>query len=98
MRSDALNPITSVKLYNSISVPTAVYGCELCNEMSQADTNTVDKVQHFIVKSIQGFKTRTRSNMCESMVGIHRLFLRIHIRKFMFLHKLLSLKNLKTDR
>ena len=46
MRSDALNPVTSVKLYNSIAVPKILYGNELWNNMSQTAIDAVYKLQH----------------------------------------------------
>lgn len=90
---NGINPLTAINLYKRIVVPTALYGCELWNNMSNPQTYSVNKLQHFIVKRIQGFTTRTRSDICESMAGLHKLSADIEIRKLMFLHKLLSLSN-----
>ena len=51
----------------------------------------INKLQHYIVKSIQGFHVRTRSDMCESMLGLFRLSFEIDKRKLMFIYKILSL-------
>ena len=88
-----LNPITSASLYKKIIVPTALYGSELWNNMSQNDTNSINRLQHFIVKLIQGFNIRTRSDMCESMLGLCRLSAEVEIRKLLFVHKILLMQN-----
>lgn len=90
---NGINPLTAINLYKRIVVPTALYGCELWNNMLNSQTQTVNKLQHFIVKRIQGFTTRTRSDICESMVGLYKLSADIEIRKLMFLHKILSQSN-----
>lgn len=86
-----LNPLVSVNLYKKIIVPIALYGCQLWNYHTINDINCVNKLQHFVVKKIQGFGTRTRSDMAESMLGLNKLSTRIDIAKLMFLHKLLTL-------
>ncbi len=45
-----LNPLTSTKLYKKIIVPTTLYGCELWNDVTQSDINTITRHQHTIVK------------------------------------------------
>ena len=93
VRPRALNPLTSASLYKKIVIPTALYGSELWNNLSKTDIIKVDRLQHYIVKRIQGFKTRTRSDMCESMLGLRKLSTEIDKRKLMFLHKILDLPN-----
>ena len=61
--------------------------------MTKADIGSVNRLQHYIVKRIQGFKTRTRSGKCESMLGLRKLCTVIDKRKLMFLHKILDLPN-----
>jgi hypothetical protein len=58
-----LNPITSSNLYKKIVIPSALYGSELWNSMTQSDINSINRLQHFIVKLIQGFTMRTRSDI-----------------------------------
>ena len=50
-------------------------------------------MQHFIVKLIQGFNIRTRSDICESMLGLYRLSAEVEKRKLMFVHKILQMSN-----
>ena len=86
-----LNPLTSSSLYKKVILPTILYGSELWNNMTNKDIITLNKTQHYIVKSIQGFPTQTRSDICESMLGLYRLSSEVDKRKLIFLHKLLSL-------
>ena len=88
---NGLSPITSTSLYNKIVKPTILYGSELWNSMTVKDIANINKLQHYIVKSIQGFHVRTRSDMCESMLGLFRLSSEIDKRKLMFIYKILSL-------
>jgi len=59
--------------------------------MTVTDIQTLNKLQLFIVKTIQGFHYRTRSDMCEPMLGLFRLTVEVEKRKLLFLHKILSL-------
>ena len=88
-----LNPLTSTSLYQKIIVPCALYGSELWNNMTQNDINIINRLQHFIVKTIQGFPIRTRSDICESMLGLNRLSSEVENRKLMFLHKILNMSS-----
>jgi len=86
-----LTPITPISLYKKIVIPIALYGSELWNNMSSSEMGIANKLQHYIVKKIQGFPRKTRSDICESMVGFYKLFFDVIIRKLLFLHKKLSL-------
>ena len=65
-----------------------LYGSELWNGLSVTD---VEQSQHYIAKAIPGFHNYTRSDMCESMLGLPPLVGQTVLRKLMFLHKILSL-------
>jgi hypothetical protein len=91
VNSEGVNPMVSVSLYCKITKPIALYGSELWCNLSESCIDTINRFQHFTVKQIQGFRRSTRSDMCESMVGLHKLHCDVIIRKLMFLHKLLSL-------
>lgn len=85
------NPLTLVKLYQKIVLPTALYGCELWNNLKQTDLQILSKFQHFVLKDIQGLKISTRSDMCESMLGLHPIISEIDKRKLAFFGKLCKL-------
>ena len=74
-------------------MPIVLYGCELWNGMNKCETDIINRLQHFIVKKILGLPIRTRSDMCESMLGLTRLSSEVDKRKLMFLHKILSLNS-----
>jgi len=93
VRPQGLNQLTATNIYKSIVMPVALYGSELWNNMTNTDMTNLNRLQHFMVKVIQGFHTRTRSDMCESMLGLYRLSAEVDKRKLLFLHRLLSLPN-----
>jgi len=86
----------TVKKKNVITI--ALYGSELWNNMTLSEIGIVNKLQHYIVKKIQGFPKRTRADMCEYMVGCYKLFSDVIIRKLLFLHKILSFNINSTTR
>ena len=51
-----MHPISAKKLYLSIYLPRALYGCELWYQMSKTDENMLEKTHRFCVKYLQGFK------------------------------------------
>jgi len=51
-------------------MPSILYGNELWNGLSVTDVEQINRCQHYIVKAIQGFHKYTRSDMCESMLGL----------------------------
>ena len=91
VRPSGLNPVISIDLYKKVVIPTFTYGCELWNTLKIQDILEIQKLQHLIVKKIQGFNMYVRSDMCESMVGLYRLTAEIDRRKMLFLHKLCTL-------
>ena len=93
VRSQGLNQVTAASIYKRIVMPVALYGSELWNDMTKTDITTLNRLQHFVAKTIQGFHKRTRSDMCESMLGLFRLSSEVDKRKLQFLHKILSLPN-----
>lgn len=86
-----LNPLTSTSLYRKIIVPIVLYGCELWTDMRNSEILEIERFQRYIVKRIQGLPIRTRTDMCEPMLGLYPISCDILIRKLMFLYKLLSL-------
>ena len=53
--------------------------------------NQLHRVQHLLVKNIQKFHIRTRSDICESMVGLKPIQAEIDKRKLLFLGKLCTM-------
>ena len=90
VHAQGVNPLVSVDLYSKVVIPTALYGPELWNNLTQTNISVISRFQHYATKRIQGLPTSTRSDMAESMVGLNRLPAIIEYRKLMFLHKLMS--------
>ena len=69
------------------------------NHFKSVDLTNLNTFQHFIVKRIQNLRPRSRSDMCQSLIGIHPILSYIHTRKLLFLQKLCSLDdNFQTKR
>ena len=88
--SNSTKPCVLVKLYKSVVLPT-VDGCEMWNNLKSVDLTNLNRFQHFIVKRIQNLRTCTRSDMCQSLLGILPISSFIDIRKLLFLQILCSL-------
>ena len=91
MNPTGLNPMTYASLYKKIVIPTILYGCEIWNHLSVAEVDKINRTQRRIVKNIQRFSLRTRTDKCESMLGLHSLLSEVDKRKRMFLHIIMSL-------
>ena len=91
IQSPRLNPLTLTKLYKSIVIPSALYGCETWSRLTLHDLNELEKFQHFCVKKIQCLPWQTRSYMCESLLGLPKLSLEIDKRKLFFLQQLIRM-------
>ncbi len=88
IRTQNINPMALLKLYKSVVIPTCLYGCEFWSGLKNQDILKLNRLQHFIVKNIQRFKTQTRSDMCESMVGLNPLICEVEKRKLYLFGKL----------
>ncbi|OOZ37539.1 RNA-directed DNA polymerase, partial [Solemya elarraichensis gill symbiont] len=85
------NPLVLTHLYKKIVLTSVLYGCEFWNSLSRNDLRSLEVFQHFVCKLFLRLPTRTRSDMCESILGVHRITAEIDKRKLLFLHKLIVL-------
>ncbi|PJE78122.1 hypothetical protein CI610_02944 [invertebrate metagenome] len=83
----ALNPLTIAKILKIKVYPSALYGCELW-VLSNTELLMLERAQHFIVKSIQGFGKRTRTDMCTSLIGWLSIEAYIDIKKLLYLGRI----------
>ena len=92
--SRATNPSVLIKLYKTVVLQSVLYGCKTWSNLKSCDITTLTCFQHFIVKHMLALKTSTKSDMCESIIGIQPIMSFIHKRKlFFFLQKLCMLDN-----
>ena len=80
----ALNPLTIAKLVKIKMYPSALYGCELWI-LTKAELIMLERAQHFVVKSIQGFDRKTMTDLCTSLLGWTSIKGYIDIESFYFL-------------
>jgi hypothetical protein len=69
------------------STDCVIYGSEIWNNLKNQDISNLNRFKHFIVKHIQRFKISTRSDICESRVGLRPIITEIDKRKLLFLGK-----------
>jgi hypothetical protein len=74
-------PITHIKLYRKIVLPSALYGCELWTNWTTNNIRSLRKMQHYSLKRIQDLRKFTRSDMVESLVGLFDISFEIDRKK-----------------
>ena len=88
----ALNPLTVCKIIKSKVYPSALYGCQLwC--LQKSEYLMLERAQRFILKSIQGFHKRTRTDMCTGLLGWWSIEAYIDTKKLLFFGRLCNLDN-----
>jgi len=69
VHSNALNPEIASKLIKYVVYASELYGCDLLS-LTKTDIIMLERAQHFIMKFIQGFEDRTRTDMCTALFGL----------------------------
>ena len=92
-----LNPLTAIKLYTTIALPRALYGCELWNELTRTMTSQLEVAHHFCLKVAQKLPHLTRSDMATSLVGCTSLEAYIDFKKLSFFGVLCRLRSNDTS-
>ena len=88
VRPQGLNPLTSAKLYKQTVLPCALYGSELWWNITLGDQLKLEQMHRFCIKVIQDLPRRTRTDMCQSLLGIPSLEHFIDRRKLIFARQL----------
>ena len=65
-----LLPLTLVKLYKAIVLPSSLFGCELWTNLSETEYKMLERMQRFCAKYVQNLGRSTRSDMCVPMLGL----------------------------
>ena len=89
-RFGCLHPITSFRLYSSLSLPILIYGSELWN-LSKSDLLLISRVHRKILRTIQGLPTRCSSNALTALIGSCDISHLIQIRQLSFINSLTNM-------
>ena len=92
-RGGGLNPLSSVKLYKRMVLPSALYGSELWTNFTEGQLHQLDVMQRFCLKVCQGLTRSTRTDMAHSLLGIPRISAFIERSTLQFWRRLCLLNN-----
>ena len=76
-----LHPYILKRIYESIVIPRALYGCELWSNLCQNDILLLERSHRFCVKSMQNMDRRTITCVALRLLGASSLIFEIHKRK-----------------
>ena len=93
MHANGLNPLASYKLYSSICLSSALYGCELWTNLSNTELDVLERAHRLCLKKMQGLPKHTRSDMVTVLIESWDIRYEIEKRKLLFLHRLCTLPN-----
>ena len=65
-----LNSLTCTKLYRSVVLPKAFYGCESFSNLSDSIIIQLERAHRFCIKYMQGFGIRTRTDIALGLLGV----------------------------
>ncbi len=83
-----LHPLTLLKLYRTIVLPKALYGCELWNNLTSSQITTLERAHRFSIKFIQSLPKQTRTDIAQSIIGINSLEYEIDKKKLLLFGQL----------
>ena len=85
---NGLHPVTSFKIYKSVVIPKALYGCELWHDISKSQMIKLERSHKFCIKYIQCIESKTRSDIALSLLGCRSLESEIDYKKLIFIGQL----------
>ena len=88
-----LHPLTLKRIYDSVVLPKALYGCELWCDIRQSDILALERSHRLCLKTIQGIGRNTRTCVALSLIGAVALQYEIEKRKFILFGQLCRLDN-----
>ena len=68
-----LHPFTLRKIYQTVVLPRALYGCEFWHDLSESQRLHLERSHRLCVKTMQGIDQRTRSCVALNLLGIPNL-------------------------
>ncbi|XP_052777961.1 uncharacterized protein LOC128215299 [Mya arenaria] len=98
LNSNTVHPLSIKRLYESVVLPKALYGCEVWNRLTSSQILQLERAHRTCVKNIQSMPRHTRSDITLSCLAVYPLETYIDKRKLLFFGQLCrtnSDKNLK---
>ena len=91
LHDNGLNPITSLRIYNSVVLPKALYGCELWCDMSPKYMLPLERAHRFCLKFMQNLPRNTKTEVVLNLIASKTIEEEIDRRKLMFFEQLCNL-------
>ena len=86
-----LNPLTWKRIYETVILPKALYGCELWSNLSESTMTLLERSHRLCLKTIQNVNRYTKTSVALSLIGSTNLQCEIVKRKANFLGQLCRL-------
>ena len=90
---DGLHPLSAKKLYRSIALPKALYGCEFWDNLGKDDVYLLGKSHMYCLIYIQSISKYTSTYIASSLIGMLPISAEIDIRKLVFFGQLCRLES-----
>ena len=91
IHQDGLNPLTSKRIYNSVVLPKALYGCELWSNLNKNHIMSLEHAHRFCIKFMQSIPKFTSTDVSLAMIGMYPIEAEIDYKKLIFLGQLCHL-------
>ena len=91
IHDQGFNPITSRRIYKTVVLPKALYGCELWHTLLPKHIDLLEKSHKFCIKFIQSLPRRTSTYLAFSLLNIKGIEYDIDYRKLIFFGQLCCL-------
>lgn len=85
---DGLNPLSIKRIYNSIVLPKALYGCELWSNILPKHVVSLERAHRFCVKFMQFLPRNVSTDIALSLLGMYPIEAEIDCRKLIFFGQL----------
>lgn len=88
---DGFNPLTSKRIYNSVALPKALYGCELWSNLQSSQLMSLERAHRYCVKFLQFLPRSTSTDVSLALIGMNPIEAEIDRRKLTFFGQLCRL-------
>ena len=76
-----LHPLSCQKIYKSVVLPSALYGCESWNNLTESQILTLERAHRYCIKYMQGLPRQTRTDIALSLLGVYTIQSEIDFKK-----------------